>query len=189
MRIEAGRTRQLPRQRVPMHPRSLSGFGGLALCLLTAGLRAQIVTFRLGEATASPGQAGVSVPLTVSVASAPEGGQPIAGLWATVRYDPAVLGAVRLESARESVYLDFRDQSLFVQPGMVGLSVLYSTSAEPREANVIEPGSSGVVAHLKFCLLASALAGTYPLKFVDGLRDSGGDPFARTRAKTPFGDV
>src|SRR5688572_28103047 len=182
MRIEAGRTRQLPRQRVPMHPRSLSGFGSLALCLLTAGLRAQIVTFRLGEATASPGQAGVSVPLTVSVASETEGGQPIAGLWATVRYDPAVLGAVSLESASETVYLDTRDQSLFVQPGMVGLSALYSTEADPREDNLIRPGSSVVVANLKFCLLASALPGAHPLRFVDGFRDSGGDPFARTRA-------
>jgi hypothetical protein len=151
-------------------------------------LHAQIVTFQLGSAAAAPGQTGLSVPVTMTVDGETEGGQPIAGLWVTVRYDPAALGMVSLENARETVFTEVRDQSLFVQPGMVGFTALYSSPAEPREEYLIRPGTSAVVANLKCCVLASAVPATYPLVFVDGLRDSGGDPFARTRAKTRFGD-
>ena len=44
------------------------------------------------------------------------------------------------------------------------------------------------MANLKFCVLPSAPAGAHALDFIDGFRESGGDPFARTKAKTKFND-
>src|SRR5687767_15467280 len=108
-----------------MQPRTLLSFGALLLSFRTPILSAETATFRIGDVTATSGQAEISVPLTISVDNAVEGAEPIAAIRVTLRYDPSVLGAVTLETARPTVSFGFRDQSLFVQPGMVGFAAQY----------------------------------------------------------------
>src|SRR2546426_8434569 len=135
-----------------------STLAGLALILPAWGpsiLQAQYVTFRLDNITAGPGNADLSVPLFVDVAPAPAG-VPVEAIWVTVKYDPRVLGHVLLESTRETVHFEFREQALFLDSGMVGMTALFSTSLEPHDERMIAPGGTAQVANLRFCILDAA---------------------------------
>ncbi|MGH9360448.1 MAG: hypothetical protein ACRD2T_00920, partial [Thermoanaerobaculia bacterium] len=76
---------------------ALAWLAGLALPSL---LPAQ-VTFRLGDGAAAPGQEGVSLPIAIEV----EPGAPAVQGWVfSLRYDPEVLGGVKIEKLREADY-------------------------------------------------------------------------------------
>ena len=107
------------------------------------------VTFDLGEVTAQPGQAEVSLPLSLDVGSEE---YAVSGWLVIVRYDPAILGNVRLEETRGAQRAWPTDQAEFVEPGTVSLAVVYSLTQRVE----ITPANDGVVANLRFCVLETA---------------------------------
>ncbi|MBI4584055.1 MAG: hypothetical protein HY717_08535 [Planctomycetes bacterium] len=119
------------------------------------------VTFRLGSITAAPGESTLSLPFSIAV---DPGASPVSGWTAAIAYEPTVLGAVTIESAREADFFAFLDQGKFVKPGTVAAAAAYHY--DPNGSKYIFPSSDPVAARLKFCVLESAPAGRYPIDFV-----------------------
>ncbi|MBI4602160.1 MAG: hypothetical protein HY721_09390 [Planctomycetes bacterium] len=119
------------------------------------------VTFEVGRATAAPAQLDVTVPVSIFVE---EGTPPVDGWIVSLRYDPAALGNVRLESTRPA---DFITSSLgvdhYVHAGTVGMALVYDLD-EPHSRSITSE-NDGEVARLHFCVLETAIQGTYPIRF------------------------
>lgn len=116
-------------------------------------------TFSLGTATAAPGQVEVSIPLSINVGTEP---LPIGDWSAVVGYDPEVIGEATIVPTRENEASYAYGPSTFYEPGTIGIVVLNSPDG-PAE-RLITSDNDGVVAELRFCVLADAAAGTYPIE-------------------------
>jgi hypothetical protein len=126
--------------------------------------------FGLGDATASPGETDLSIPLSIDLT--PETGAIMA--WrAALRYDPTVLGKVVVEDARGvpsfffegptgcSTCLPDELTGIVDIPGLVNVTASYLD-----RGGHISWEDDGVVAHVRFCVLPSAPPGDHRIELV-----------------------
>ena len=115
-------------------------------------------TLSLGSVTAAPGEAGVSVPIMITVKS----GVEITHFQMALSYDPAAMGGVSIEDTRGAVNFSVTDPSMLMEPDTVWLEATYP--GDQRAGGMsIDSSNSGEVARINFCVLPSAAAGAHPL--------------------------
>jgi hypothetical protein len=135
---------------------------GLAPGECPVGPPEELMTLSMGRTTASPGQTDVVVPIWASVKP---GIFPVHWWKFLVRYDPHVLGEVRLEGdeSLQGWSAIMHGQENYADLGTVSLDVgpSYVAPDEPLS------GFEGPVARLRFCVFKDAPAGVHPLQFVE----------------------
>jgi hypothetical protein len=134
--------------------------GAVFFLLSSLPLATAEVTFSGGEATVAPGESDVSVPLEILA-----GERAIIAWSAVVRYDPTVVSITAVEVERDPDLFIEIDQNEFVDPGTLGVSVIYNLF-ENREGRDLLPAQQYVVARLGLCVVPSARAGTHEIGFV-----------------------
>ena len=134
--------------------------------LLAAPTVSAEVTFQLGVVTARPGETDVTVPISILLDS---GSDSIWGWNMALRYDPEVLGNVRFEDTRGADWLDVDGHECFYDPGSMTAALNYDFRRQEPSNRILTPLNQGVVAQLRFCVLASAPSGTSLVQFVEGV--------------------
>jgi len=141
--------------------------------LAAGGTRAQ-VTFEIGSAVAAPGETDVTVPFSILMEP---GTTPIPAWSVAIQYDPAVMGGVRIESARETDCFLTYGQEFFYEPGTVGAAFGYLPPVpEPGKGAThmelcpdLDPSlqvrESGAVGTIRFCVLPDAPPGIHVIGY------------------------
>jgi hypothetical protein len=127
-----------------------------AAILFLRGEAAAEATLLVGTATAAPGAAEVAIPISIEI---DPGEEIVTGIQLTVSYDAAVLGGTSIVPVDEVDRYWHLDQSTYVDAGNVGAAFIWDIYGEGGGVE-----ASGVLAHLRFCVLETAAPGVYPIE-------------------------
>jgi len=132
----------------------------LVVSSLTPALLMAEATLQVGQGTAAPGETEVTVPISLELDPEED---PIEGLSMLIRYDPSVMGNVRVEDTQNADLFHYFDQIWYVEEGTVETLAFYVWDDFLNPQPLAE---SGVVANVRFCVHDTAVQGTYPIEVV-----------------------